>query len=1431
MRPAETDPVSETPAELVLRLTSDGLESLRDDVDAGRREHALKSLDERGGAQELVQDQYAGRYPLELVQNANDAAGSPGATGGRLQFVLTDSALLVADEGSGFENDQVNAICSLGRSSKDPRKSIGYKGLGFKSVNEITCEPQIFAPQVQFGFDREHLKQCIENIAGELPHDIRLPDYAFPFPVETQQLRADSDVVDGLLNDGFRTVMRLPVRHGVERDVVEDHILETVVPQLLLFLDSTNQIRVEGTRHDFDATVIREASNGCDEVLLEANDETRHFILFSETVPVTSRHLVENLGEAWSRVEAVRLSAAIPLDADGSPVWGVSESLHVYFPTEELTGLPIVLSADFQTELDRRRISRTAQAEPYNEWLVAELAVFLATQVYPKLYERFYDHPGIVRTLAPVGALSTWGTRFREILVEHLSEIEFIPCRDGKLRRPGDVKLLPSNIPNMAFAQSLLPHWGHLVEESLNSDSTVRKMLKSDFGVNEYPPSDVVRALAQPPDDQIQEYYEFLVRWSHASSWGFDALLKQANCVRLIDGSWCSPSDLVFFPRQRGAIGFPEDLHVPIVDLPDVEDVKELLESAGVRPFEWRLLIPDFLMPILRDPSGPEELRELAMTALRDYYESERGTDETIRSAVRGTLVRVANSARNTSTLKPAGATYFGAGWLPAGSLLERIYGPFGETEFLAEEMSADRDEQNAQASFYAWLGVETKPRQLDLARESATSAQAHGSHPSSAQLSHWHRSDAFRQASICAQGHPQSQVLDSSPTIDRIADIIDAGDWDRLRALWELLARHWDTCKAGLTATYRCTASAHRGERNRAFASVLSSTLRDCAWVPAQVGGQPTLAQPEQVWLASPQTPVAVLNSLTTLVSSPGTSRSICESLGLVDVERPTALALIGLLSDLEAELRDSPGEGGPAIEVVARWAMAKLDTIISAEDVDGELTVPLLARRAGAVVFDQNPYVTENSILAETWEDQIPILDGDKGLRRLVSVLELRDLETEVQTEPLVVGRDAIAEAKVSRHLQDVSPYLLALAGQNAPWRMSSVRDALAELDVVCAQHLSLKYALGDMTRERDEPTAYLDWHRQGGERRSGIAYLELDAESGLADWFSFGPQLADFVEMPTLGDGFAVLLDANASSRHRFAMSRRLSPDMIDSARALLAAGPANESVMFVDPEADGDAFAHSDTETWSEAAAALEPGEDSKVRNDAIEPSIVSNFEHADSEFLESLPERVARPHASTLSGSAANTSPVEGSSSAIVGSISPLSGLAGNDSKGEIAAADSDQPPDADQEQNRFYTYVVPSGTREARMARRADNPAPHVDRAGVDRVLAYERAAGRIPEEQVHGNPGFDVLSRDGNGSVTRIIEVKSTSGRWAERGVPVSKTQVSENEEQGDRFWLYVVEYATDPANACVTAIQNPLAKVDYFVFDRGWQVLGELS
>lgn len=145
-------------------------------------------------------------------------------------------------------------------------------------------------------------------------------------------------------------------------------------------------------------------------------------------------------------------------------------------------------------------------------------------------------------------------------------------------------------------------------------------------------------------------------------------------------------------------------------------------------------------------------------------------------------------------------------------------------------------------------------------------------------------------------------------------------------------------------------------------------------------------------------------------------------------------------------------------------------------------------------------------------------------------------------------------------------------------------------------------------------------------------------------------------------------------------------------------------------------------------------------------------------------------------------------------------------------------------------QTRLRTYVVETDEDEGDRGTIGDE-APDlspIDMAGVARVLEYERKCGRDPREMAHSNAGFDVESYDKNGTLARRIEIKSTGGHWSIVGVMLSRRQHEQAVEDGDLFWLYVVENAQDD-DFKIYRIQNPAGRIDYFGFDGGWKDVAE--
>src|SRR3989304_2491849 len=88
----------------------------------------------------------------------------------------------------------------------------------------------------------------------------------------------------------------------------------------------------------------------------------------------------------------------------------------------------------------------------------------------------------------------------------------------------------------------------------------------------------------------------------------------------------------------------------------------------------------------------------------------------------------------------------------------------------------------------------------------------------------------------------------------------------------------------------------------------------------------------------------------------------------------------------------------------------------------------------------------------------------------------------------------------------------------------------------------------------------------------------------------------------------------------------------------------------------------------------------------------------------------------------------------------------------------------------------------------------------------MEASMAFERSAGRDPEDVSAQKVGYDVRSRDGTS--VRYIEVK---GRAGEGDVVLTENEWTMARRLETDCWLYVVTGARDPATAQAHAIQDP--------------------
>lgn len=232
-------------------------------VDAHRR--GLKVYQSLQNLNEVIGTEYGDRVLYELIQNAHDAHSLGGI--GRIAIELVvrskaDGVLYIANGGSGFRAEDVEAIKNLATSAKEVGEGIGNKGLGFRSIEALTNDVRIYSRRGDAQAERfdgycfrfaevDEIEGIIRSggIDATTSRTVAesVPRYLVPRPLEEQP-----DEIIAYARRGYATVVVLPLSTAeavalASRQV--DALADENAP-LLLFLDRIAEVRIDVERPD-----------------------------------------------------------------------------------------------------------------------------------------------------------------------------------------------------------------------------------------------------------------------------------------------------------------------------------------------------------------------------------------------------------------------------------------------------------------------------------------------------------------------------------------------------------------------------------------------------------------------------------------------------------------------------------------------------------------------------------------------------------------------------------------------------------------------------------------------------------------------------------------------------------------------------------------------------------------------------------------------------------------------------------------------------------------------------------------------------------------------------------------------------------------------------------------------------------------------------
>lgn len=408
-------------------------------------------------AERLFGREYHGRFLIELLQNAADAWRDARGNNekSRVAVVVGEGpSLLVANQGTPMSAETViRSLGHIGASPKLEGEAIGYKGIGFKSVLEISLTPEIYSglqepsASIAVSFDPLSAQNAIrdatpnwddllsEVMGLDADDDLAaIPVLQFPrwldeWPPDVQKLAAD----------GFDTVMRLPfdaryeARLGLNAEawlrVVREGV-EEVTDQILLLLGCFDCVTIHDRLSDARTAITPvweqlpadlNADDSKEVVrVLRNEDLSSRWILYRRTLP-------DGPDLAGEIAVGVRLSDEPDCPAVLAAIGdGASAPFHLFFPTTIASGLPFLVHGYFEVDASRKGFYPGSQAR--NEQILRELSTLVAVGVNDIAQSHDVDLVSLVNLVArssePEDALAR---NFRDSALTALDACSWIP--------------------------------------------------------------------------------------------------------------------------------------------------------------------------------------------------------------------------------------------------------------------------------------------------------------------------------------------------------------------------------------------------------------------------------------------------------------------------------------------------------------------------------------------------------------------------------------------------------------------------------------------------------------------------------------------------------------------------------------------------------------------------------------------------------------------------------------------------------------------------------------------------------------------------------------------------------------------------------------------------------------------------------------------
>lgn len=275
-------------------------------------------LTDIAGLESYISESYNNRSFIELLQNADDAKSS------KFLIVRVGDYLVIANDGREFSNQDLMTLCRSASSNKERGSSIGYRGIGFKSVVNIAKEIHIVSGDLKISFSREQTKNVV-------PMAKKVPLVRIPHTISTKVYTDIQNSIDQYKSQGYITFF---VFSDVAMAQIEEEY-KMINNSSLLFLRNITLI---------DNRLLNSSIN-----------------ISKEAIPDLGQRIkLSNYGDLlseWIVYSQNQVNIAFQVESDGvKRLERNNGTIYAFLPTEDTSGLGVIINADFSTDPSRRHL-------------------------------------------------------------------------------------------------------------------------------------------------------------------------------------------------------------------------------------------------------------------------------------------------------------------------------------------------------------------------------------------------------------------------------------------------------------------------------------------------------------------------------------------------------------------------------------------------------------------------------------------------------------------------------------------------------------------------------------------------------------------------------------------------------------------------------------------------------------------------------------------------------------------------------------------------------------------------------------------------------------------------------------------------------------------------------------------------------------------